>query len=81
MAAAEQRLARVLAPVRLTGVLSASELQPLRVAAAAVGHVALAMRGGRALYVFDGPLPAGRASAGTLLATQPSAPPARADRT
>jgi hypothetical protein len=60
----EQQLTRVLSPVRLTGVLAAPELQPLRVAAAAVGHVTLAMRGGRALYVFDGPLPAGRTSAG-----------------
>ena len=66
-APAEQLQRALLAPLSLARVLAAPELQPLRTAAAAAGHVALAMCGGRALYVFDGPLPtapAGREPAG-----------------
>jgi hypothetical protein len=57
MAAHAGQLRHVLLPLNLASVLVAPELQPLRCAAAAPGHLALAMRGGRTLYVFDGPLP------------------------
>ena len=67
-AAPPERLQRtLLAPLSLDRVLAAPELQPLRTAAAAAGHLALALCGGRALYVFDGPLPTtptGRGPAG-----------------
>lgn len=43
----------MLTPLPVAADLSASKLQPLRLVAAAAGHVALALRGGRSLYTVD----------------------------
>lgn len=70
-----ERLQRaLLAPLSLAGTLAAPQLQPLRTAAACAGHLALALRGGRALYVFDGPLPTGRGAQAALLCSHSASP-------
>jgi hypothetical protein len=75
-AAPPGRLQRaLLAPLSLASTLAAPQLQPLRTAAASAGHLALAMRGGRALYVFDGPLPTtGRGAQAVLLCSHSASP-------